>query len=49
MPRSGSPFITSMITDQIRWHEALLPINYKNYNIQEKNDRRVMKEMKNFH
>ena len=29
--------ITSMITDRIRWHEVLLPINHNRYNSREKN------------
>ena len=41
-------FITSMITDRIRRHEVLLPINHKNYHFREKNSQ-VIKERENVH
>ena len=36
-------FIKSMIKDQIRQHEILLPINPKNYNFREKKNTKVRK------
>ena len=41
--------ITSAITDQIRLHEVLLPINYKNYNLREEKYRQVIKARENLH
>ena len=42
-------FITSMITDRIGRHEALLPSNHKNYNFREKKKSKIMKERENLH
>ena len=41
--------ITSAITDQIRLHEVLLPINYKNYNLREEKYCQVIKARENLH
>ena len=42
-------FITSMITDRIGRHEALLTINHKSYNFREKKNSQVLKERENLH
>ena len=38
-----------MITDRIGRHKILLPINHKNYNVQEKKNSQVIKERENSH
>ena len=51
LPRSGSPIllITSMITDRIKRHEVLLPINHKNYDFREKKNSQVIEDRENLH
>ena len=41
-------FVIDTITDRIGRHEALLPINHKNYNFREEKSQ-VMKERGNLH
>ena len=38
-----------MITDRIGRHEVLLPIDHKNYTLQEKKNSQVMKKRENLH
>ena len=47
--RESDLLITSMITDRIRRHEVLLPINHKNNNFREKKNSQVMEDKENLH